>query len=144
MRAVIDTNVIVSRSVSQKGASARIFDHWLEGRFELVVSEDILAEYERALGYERTRKRHGYTFEQIRDFVDDIRQSAILVVVDTILNIVEADPDDNKIIECAVAGNADYIVSGDAHLLDLGEYQGIQVLPPAAFLLVLEQERAGA
>src|SRR5262245_9120806 len=102
MRVVIDTNVIVSRSVSEKGAPALIFDHWLQDTFDLVVSEENLAEYRRALGYERVRKRHGYTLAQIRDFVDEIRESATLVVADKALNVIEDDPDDNMVIECAV------------------------------------------
>ncbi len=140
MRVVIDTNVIVSRSITNKGASASIFDLWLQGAFDLIVSEDILAEYRRALGYERTRKRHGYTFSQIDQFIGDIRKAAMLVIVSEPLDVMEDDPDDNKILECAVTGGADYIVSGDRHLLNLRHYRGIQILPPAAFLLVLEQE----
>src|SRR5436853_6345705 len=111
MRVVVDTNVIVSRSISNKGASALIFDLWLQGAFDLVVSEDILAEYRRALGYERTRKRHGYTPSQIDQFVADIRNAAMLVTAGEPLEVVQDDPDDNKILECAIAGDADYIVS---------------------------------
>lgn len=48
-----------------------------------------------------------------------------------------ADPDDNKFLECAIAGGADYIVSGDAHLVEMEEYRGIQILTPAEFLVVL-------
>jgi predicted nucleic acid-binding protein len=51
MKVVMDTNVVVSRAVSTKGAPAKIFAIWTDGVFELVVSEDLLAEYRRALGY---------------------------------------------------------------------------------------------
>ncbi len=50
------------------------------------------------------------------------------------LDVIKADPKDNIILECAVAGNADYIVSGDKHLLDLKEFSGIKILKPAEFL----------
>ena len=50
------------------------------------------------------------------------------------LEAIEDDPDDDKILECAVAGNADYIISGDSHLLDIGEYRDIRVLNPDQFL----------
>jgi predicted nucleic acid-binding protein len=56
------------------------------------------------------------------------------------LHIVKADPDDDMLIECAVAGQADYLVSGNDHLLDIKEYEGIQILPPAQFILLLEGE----
>ncbi len=52
------------------------------------------------------------------------------------------DPDDNEFLECALAGGADYIVSGDAHLLDIGQYDGIQLVTPAAFLVVLDQAQS--
>ena len=50
------------------------------------------------------------------------------------LEAVEDDPDDDKILECAVAGNADYIVSGDSHLLDIEEHRGVEILSPDEFL----------
>src|SRR5438093_338492 len=137
MRVVIDTNVLVSSAVSEQGAPARIFRQWAEGAFELLISEEILAEYRRALGYERVRKRHGYAPDRIDAVIADLRRSATFIIPVEALNVVTQDPDDNKILECAVAGGADYIISGDTHLLDLKEYQGIQILPPAAFLMVL-------
>jgi len=60
-----------------------------------------------------------------------------IVVPKEKLHIVYKDPTDNKIVECAVAGNADYIVSGDKHLLDLKRYGGIDIISPARFLKLL-------
>jgi hypothetical protein len=56
------------------------------------------------------------------------------------LDIVKKDPDDNRVLECAVAARSIYIISGDAHLLDLKELEGITILPPAAFLAMLDLE----
>jgi len=53
------------------------------------------------------------------------------------LDVVGDDPDDNRVLECAIASGANYIVSTDDHLLDLEEYQGIEVLPPAGFIVLL-------
>ncbi|HEX8228447.1 MAG TPA: putative toxin-antitoxin system toxin component, PIN family, partial [Chloroflexia bacterium] len=64
---------------------------------------------------------------------------AIFVHPTVPIDAIASDPDDNKFLECAVAGGADYIVSGDKHLLSLGEYEGIRILSPADFLRVLEQ-----
>lgn len=64
---------------------------------------------------------------------------ATLVKPEISLDVIADDPDDNRIIEWAVAGGAHYMVSGDAHLLATKEYRGIQILSPAAFLLVLSQ-----
>ena len=58
---------------------------------------------------------------------------AELVTPEMDLEAVEDDPDDDKILECAVAGNADYIVSGDSHLLDIEEYRGVEIVSPDEF-----------
>lgn len=140
MKTVLDTNVIVSSTVVPAGNAAEILKRLEEGLFELLISEEILAECRRALGYPRVCKRHRYTDEQIEQVLASIRQIATVVTPTVVLNVVAADPDDNRIFECAVAGGADYIVSGDAHLLDLQEFEGIPILPPAAFLLVVHSE----
>ena len=72
--------------------------------------------------------------EQIDEFVGKILSMAELVTPEMDLEAVEDDPDDDKILECAVAGNADYIVSGDSHLLDIEEYRGVEILSPDEFL----------
>jgi predicted nucleic acid-binding protein len=63
--------------------------------------------------------------------------AAIHVIPTQKLALIPADPDDDKFVECAVEGKARYIVSGDKHLLGLGSYQGIQVVPPAAFVTLV-------
>ena len=140
MRAVIDTNVLVSRTLSPGGTPGKIFTRWSDGAFELVVSESLLAEYKKALNYERVRKIHKYAPERIEDVVETIRAAAIEVKVTEFLHVVMQDPDDNKILECAAAANADYIVSGDRHLLALGDYNNIPILSPAAFLSILDHK----
>jgi len=62
---------------------------------------------------------------------------SIYVEPEVALEVVEDDPDDNRILECAITTKASYIISGDKHLLDLGEYWGIEVLPPAGFIVLL-------
>ena len=57
-----------------------------------------------------------------------------LVTPEMDLEAIEDDPDDDKVLECAVAGNADYIVSGDSHLLDIEEYRGVEIVSPDEFL----------
>jgi putative PIN family toxin of toxin-antitoxin system len=143
MRIVVDTNVLISRALSNRGAPARIIEQWVEGAFELVISEDILDEYERVLGYERIQKNAVITAEQIIALLSKIEEAGTLVIPSETLSVVDKDPDDNKFLECAIAGAADYIVSGDAHLLSLGEYQGVRILSPADFLDVLNHPEVG-
>jgi uncharacterized protein len=137
MRVVLDTNVVVSAFLSVKGAPARILALWEQGAFDLVVSEPLLAEYERVLAYKPVQARHRMDAQALAEVVQGFRASAIIVEPALRLVIVTEDPDDDKFLECAVAGGAAYIISGDSHLLDLREYQGIQILPPVAFLSLL-------
>lgn len=77
--------------------------------------------------------------EEISQVVADFRSFAVLVEPGEPISVIADDPSDNMLIEAAVTGCCDYVVSGDPHLLRLGEYRGIQILTPAAFLAVLEQ-----
>jgi uncharacterized protein len=141
VRIVVDTNVLVSRFLSPSGAPARVFAAWEREEVELLVSGAILAEYGRVLAYERLRAYHRLDDEAIARIVADLGRFATLVEVTERLAVVAADPDDNMFVECAVAGGAAYIVSGDPHLRGLGEFRGIQILSPAEFLAFLAHER---
>ena len=140
MRVVFDTNVIISAAISPGSPPTLIHTAWNQDRFELLVSPDLLAEYRRALSYERVRRRHRKSDDELDALVLDYELAGVLVEPDERLAIVTADPDDNRILECAVAGEATHIVSGDRHLLTLGEYDKIPILDPRAFLELLEDE----
>ncbi|MBI3943581.1 MAG: putative toxin-antitoxin system toxin component, PIN family [Chloroflexi bacterium] len=134
---MIDTNVLVSRFLSPTGIPAQIFHLWRETVFEVVVSESVLSEYQRVLGYEHIRARHQMSDAEIADVLLDLRRFSLLVAPQGQVEVIGADPEDNKFLECAVAGSADYIISGDLHLLQLKAYRGIQILAPAAFIALI-------
>lgn len=140
MRVVIDTNVIISRYLSPHGSPAQVLSSWEKGRFDLLVSPAILREYERVFRYPRIKKHLALSEEKIAAILDDFSELAETIVPTKSLSVVTTDPDDNKFIECAVAGDADYIVTGDPHLVDLGKYRGIFIVPPAVFLVFLEHQ----
>ena len=142
MKVVLDTNVIVSRFISPTGVPAQLIDRWSRGGFDIVVSEPVLIEYQQALTYDHVSKLHGYTKLEIANWLREVRKASITVVAIESLKVINADPKDDKFLECAVAGGADYIISGDKHLLNLGEYEGNRILSPADFLRVLEQVRS--
>ncbi len=137
MRIVLDTNVVVSRFLSPKGPPAEIFVKWQQETFEVVVSESILAEYAQVLEYEKLRARHGLSHEEIANLISDMRRFAVLINPQETPRVVRDDPEDDKFLSCAMAGGADYVISGDDHLLKLQAYRGIQILSPRAFLLML-------
>jgi putative PIN family toxin of toxin-antitoxin system len=134
IRVVFDTNVIIS-AIGFGGrpldALLQVFDQSVQ----LVASEETLAELERVFEYEHLPFT---AYEQVQ-YPAIIRLEAEVVESKTSLNIVR-DNDDDKFIECAIAGDADYIVSGDKDLREVGSYDEIEVIPPAEFLSLLEQD----
>jgi putative PIN family toxin of toxin-antitoxin system len=106
----------------------------------VVVSEPILAEYRRVLGYSHLRRLHHFTDDEIMALIDNIRVNAQMVITTDRLHVVADDPADDKFVEAAVVGGADFIVSGDRHFLQLRSYSGVRVLTPAAFVTVLDAE----
>jgi putative PIN family toxin of toxin-antitoxin system len=140
MRVVLDTNVVISRYLSPFGPPAHILQYWEQGAFTLLISDALLAEYERVFSYPRIRDKLSLSSTEIARIIEGFATFGELVTPEHRLHIVEADPDDDMVIECAVAGKADYLVSGNDHLLDIKEYEGIQILTPAQFVLLLEGE----
>jgi uncharacterized protein len=89
--------------------------------------------------YEKLQK-HARLRENRQEFVQLLADQAIFVEPQETLKVVEEDESDNRYVECAVAGNAQYLVSGDPHLLKVGEYLSIQFVSPAVFDTLLESE----
>jgi putative PIN family toxin of toxin-antitoxin system len=118
-RVVFDTNVFVS-AYGFRGSPADLIRAAIRGEIRLVTSPPILAEVARVLADK-------LEFEQER-------VEAVVRQIARVADVVVADEPDNRILECAVAGEADFIISGDRHLLSLGEYAGIQVLGVAEAL----------
>lgn len=135
MRVVLDTNVVVSRFLSPHGTPARVLGLWEDGTIEVVVSEPVLEEYARVLAYDQIRARHRMTDDEFAAIISGFRAFAIVVEPTQRVDVVADDPSDNMFLEAAIAGRCEAVVSGDRHLLDLGEYQGVQVLSAAAFVV---------
>lgn len=133
---VLNANVFVSALISSRGAPAQVVDAWLAGLFEVVISEAILAELEHVLAYDRLRK-YARVREPSAECVDLISSQALWVEPAAKISVIGDDPSDNRYLECAVDGNAQYVVSGDVHLLDVGQHRGIRILSPAAFVALL-------
>jgi putative PIN family toxin of toxin-antitoxin system len=140
MRVVLDTNIAVSAYITPGGNAFQILSYWDQHIFELVISEPILEEYQRALKYDRTRRYHQLTDQQISQIIEDFRSLATMTAPKHKLDVIKDDSADNMFLECALAGQAELIVSGDKHLKDLGEYQGIRILSAAEFLAFLKEQ----
>ena len=126
---VYDTNILVSGSISS-GSPYHCLELARQGIVEGLTCQEILDELDRILSTKFNFSRY-----QTKDTIDDFRGFLRLVEISNTLKVIAADPEDDKIIECAVVGEATHIVTGDKrHLLPLGSYQDIPIVAAAAFL----------
>ncbi|MFN0086642.1 MAG: putative toxin-antitoxin system toxin component, PIN family [Blastocatellia bacterium] len=131
LRVVLDSSVLISAILSPSGSSGRGWTAARQKRFQLVTSPFIVAEVARFL-----RRRSLWGEEQIVRRLKQISRAADIIQPATFLQIVR-DPEDNPILECAVDGNADMIVSLDKDLLTLKAYDNIPILHVADLLVTL-------
>ena len=131
MRVVCDTNVFVSALVF--GGKPRRFLEFARKEFLLVVSEPLLQELRRIL-----TSKFGWTEERVLPVVREIARFAESVAPAIDVRVCR-DPDDDRILEAAIAGKADIIVSGDADLLSLKTFRGVEILSVVDFLARLER-----
>ena len=134
IRVVLDTNVIIS-AIFWRGAPYKVMKKALQRDFILVISPDILEEVS-----ERLKHKFNLPREEIETLMNILLSYSDIVEPTTKVNVVKADENDNKIIECAIDGEADFIVTGDHHLLELKSYKSIKIITPAEFLKLLESE----
>jgi len=131
-RVVFDTNILFS-AVGWLGNPHRCVQAARQGKCLSVTCEPILSELA-----EKLRLKRGLDAQKVAEIADEIRAFSKVVAIPGILKIVTADPDDDAVLECAVVGDAQFLVSGDHHLLDLGNYSGIQIIKAAEFLVLIQ------
>lgn len=130
-KVVLDTNILIS-ALGWNGPEARLIRLILENSLTLCTSSVLLAEFLRVASYPKFQ----IETKESMEFVSRILDKALLIKPNTQINVIQSDPDDNRVLECAVTAKVDFIVSGDKHLIDLKEYLGIQILTTTAFLNV--------
>lgn len=134
MRVVLDTNVVVS-GILWSGVPREILRLWNTGRFEILASSNIFAEYQEVLARLSAR----YKIEAAGDILDAMLIGAQFLEPIHIRTPFCEDPDDIMFLELAIAGQADYLVSGDKHLLKVAQYPGGIVLKPAQFVSIFSK-----
>ena len=137
IRAVLDTNLLVSYLLVHRPPIASLIDeHLAAERFISVTAPALLKELDRVLRYPRLQR---YYDDDTRDrFVALVAALSELVELPDDIPSMSRDPDDDRVIACAVIGRADVIVSGDKDLLDLGQVGTISILTAAEFLAELQ------
>jgi uncharacterized protein len=141
LRIVIDTNVIVSGILNRKGAPAEVLNAWRERRFVLLSSSAIVAEVRAVMQYPRICHKYQLSDDEIEQMITPLEHDALLVAGNA--NVAESvpdDPQDEMFLACTLDRQADVIVSGDHHLLDLGVFRDIPIITARQFLDQLKQE----
>jgi len=129
----LDTNVFISALLFPGGAPEEIIFLVKQGTLELITSEDILAETKGVL-----TQKFGIRPRVSAGIIKSIREISTCVSPSKKIIVIKADPPDNRVLECAVEGEADFIISGDKHhLQELGKFRGIPILGPGEFLRLL-------
>ena len=133
MRAVVDTNVVVS-GLLWGGPARQILDRAHLGTIDLFTSPLLLSELEEVLSRGKFATRLKLVGSDPRNLFLTYSALAYLVFPHRITPVIERDPDDDAVLACAITAQAEVIISGDRHLLDLGEFQGIRIVKAAEFL----------
>lgn len=134
-RVVLDSNVVIS-GVLFGGNPRRVIELALDGTIEVFTSADLLDEIREVL----QRPKFGFSPAQLLSLVAELCEVFAVVHPDIRVRVVTADPEDDRVLECALAAKAQVIVSGDEHLLALVQWKGVRVLSPATFV----EELAGS
>ena len=131
-RVVFDTNILFS-AVGWLGNPHQCVQAARQGKCLSLTCEPILAELA-----EKLHLKRGLDASKTAEITDEICACFRVIAIPGTLKVIVADPDGDAILECAVIGQAQYLVSGDRHLLTLGNYQDIQIIKAAEFLAVIQ------
>lgn len=135
LRVVLDTNVLIS-AILFGGPPRQVLEKVIAGELECSLSLALLDELRDVL----RRPKFGFSARMALTIIEELSAICQIVSPTQELEIVEADPDDDRVLECALETKADFIVSGDAHLLDLGFYGDIRIVSSSDLLAYLEKQ----
>lgn len=137
IRAVLDTNLIVSYLLTQGDTMSRLVAHWEQGHFVYLVSPTIVAELKEVV-YRPRLRRHMQVDPTV--LLELIEADAELTSGQLVLTGVCRDPKDDQFIACALEGDANYLVTGDSDLLDMESYQGVIMIRAYDFVEMLDNQ----
>ncbi len=132
MRVTPDTNFFISATQWNSSVSHRLLIKLIKENVEIFTTQIIIAEFSEVLI--RDFKRDKLYIESL---LSNLINFITIVEPKRIINIVKDDPDDNRIVECAVESSSDYILTYDNHLLKIKEFEGIKILKPEDFIKLL-------
>lgn len=137
MRVVLDTNVLVS-AVIFGGPPGEIVELAAARRLEFIISPALIVKFRRVLC-----EKFAFSDDALYLTETLLRRAGTVVEPGRTLTVIAEDPEDDRVLEAAVEGKADVIVSGDRHLLALKAFQGILIMSPRQFLNQVRRSRPG-
>jgi len=120
-----DTNVLLSATLWDGSVAQKVLFDCIQRDIKIYSSPEILAEYRKVL-----KRDFEFTDEEIGEILGTVMKVINIIEPNEKVNIVKNDPDDNKIIECAIASKSQYLITYDKELLKIKEYQGIKIITP--------------
>jgi putative PIN family toxin of toxin-antitoxin system len=140
LKVVIDTNQFISSIIIQKGPSAQLLQVWRNHYFILILSKNIIEEIKKVLYYPYIKEKYNLQEQVIESLINLIEHEAIILSDSIKINVINDDPEDNKFLACSLEAEADYIISGDKHLLKLHHYKDIPIITVREFLRIIESK----
>ncbi len=137
---VIDTNLFISGLFGKNNTTSLLQELWTDQTIQLGTSREIIKEVTRVLQYPKIKERLPVSDEAVRRLFKLICRKAIITKDAYSTDRITDDPTDNKFLACALEIKADYIISGDNHLLSLKHFHGIQIVDAASFLKIIAQK----
>lgn len=139
IRAVFDTNIVISGCL-WSGAPKRALIAAYKGQVKLIISEAVIDQLNDVISRPKFADRLKVIEKTPEQVVFEHLQFTEVIEAASISPTIQADPDDDKLLACALGGKADCIVTGDLHLLDLGIFQNIRIFTANAFLDHIAQD----
>jgi uncharacterized protein len=132
VKVVLDTNVWISLFL--KKVLSQEFSRMINKQATVYMSKEILLEISKVLTYPKIKKIIEGSEIDAKQIIRIIVENTTMVDTEIDVKLVDEDPQDNKILECALAAGADYVVTGDSHLLKLVKFKQTTIMTPRAFL----------
>ncbi|MCL4507680.1 MAG: putative toxin-antitoxin system toxin component, PIN family [Chloroflexi bacterium] len=142
MRAVIDTNILIRALIKPDGTVGPVLARLADGEYTLVYSDPLIDELLEKLALPRIRNKYSIDDDVVEGFLQLIALRGEHVIPHCVVQLGH-DPDDDRVIEAALDGSAEYIVSGDSDLLILDRVGDVRIIPPARFIGILDNAGSG-
>lgn len=137
MRFVVDTNILISATF-WLGSSSKVIREAENHKITIVISPQIIEEYAEVLCSKEIQAKIKKKNLEMKQTIQKIIEITEITDIKTKITHIKDDPDDDKILECAIDGKADYIVSKDKHLLNIGKFRGIKIITPEDALKIID------